>query len=325
VAALAFVSWFGLATAGQSQQVGQVYRDGYWAASFPPLARPWALPGWFLGVHAGEAFGYPIGGDHGASAATFLLMLAGGRWLWRTGRRTQLAILLGPVLATLLAAVLGKYPYGGAARTMQHVAPTVCLLAGAGAFALLSRFADPARRRRLSAAFAAGLALIGLAHAATDLVAPYRTREDLASRDFARWFWPEMARDARVLCARTAAGQEFAGAYWKLGRWELYLAHRDLLAPPAPASPLAPGRLRCVFFNDSPDENPALAAWLDTFALTHEPAGVRWFVVNPGVVDRGMPREERYLVYEFTPRRPHAAPSAARSAATGRARREAAR
>jgi hypothetical protein len=312
---VSFGSWYMLATAGQSGDVGTIYREGYWADSFPPLSQPWKLPGWLLWAHTGEAFGYPIGGDGGASLLTALLLVAGVRALWLAGRRDVLALVLAPLGMTLLAACLGKYPYAGAARTMQHIAPTVCLLAGIGAERVIGWIGDHARARRVRLEFLGLLAVVGLGHVFIDLTTPYRTREDLATRDFARWFWAAQGRDgARVVCAKQAAGIEFEGKYWKLGRWELYLAYRDLLGtPPTPANP---GQtVRCVVFNDDPSRNPGLAAWLRRMGESHRAGPVREYKVNPGIFDKGMPREEKYLVYEFTA--PAAGPGSVAAAPRG--------
>ena len=39
--------------------MGEEYRTGCWAESFPPLDRPWALPLWFVDIHAGTMMAYP--------------------------------------------------------------------------------------------------------------------------------------------------------------------------------------------------------------------------------------------------------------------------
>ena len=90
------------------------YRNGCWAEAFPPLDRPWMLPVWLLDVHTGTMMAYPAGDQHGASAVTLLCVLAGCMALYRQGRKTSLAILLAPFALGLLAAFLGRYPYGGA-------------------------------------------------------------------------------------------------------------------------------------------------------------------------------------------------------------------
>src|SRR5207248_6647902 len=122
---------------GRAQHAAMVEGSGgYWDAWFPPadLRR---LPRWLLAVHAGNMLAYPAGGRDGGSALTLLLCLAGVAALAARRRRQLLLLLLTPFVLTFAAAALGKYPYGGSARVAQHLAPSVCLLAGAGAAALL--------------------------------------------------------------------------------------------------------------------------------------------------------------------------------------------
>lgn len=294
-----FGAYFLLATGGQSADVGRMYREGYWNTAFPPLSRPWKLPLWLLEAHTGEAFGYPVGGENFASLGTALLMIAGLRALWSSGRKAEAMLLLGPMGATFLASAIGKYPYGAAARTMQHIAPTACLLVGLGADRLIGKITIPRRRALVFRGAMAGLAAIGLGLLSFDLARPYRTKEDRASRDFAQWFWPEQARGAQVKCVKDEIGATFDGTYWKLGRWELYLAGRELYSRTnAPAG----DRTRYVVFNDFPETNERLREWLDEMRRSRELTSVRDYRVNPGVFDRGMAREEHYRVYEFRTR-----------------------
>ena len=116
------------------------YRTGCWAESFPPLERPWTLPLWFLDIHAGTMMAYPVGDRHGGSIATLLCVIAGRpRPLPATIEKTTLALLVAPLGLGLIAAFLGRYPYGGAPRIMQYAAPSICLLAGLGLAVLLAR------------------------------------------------------------------------------------------------------------------------------------------------------------------------------------------
>ena len=90
------------------------------------------MPLWLLDMHTGTMMAYPVGDKHGGSVVTFLLVVAGDwRFIARTARAI-LAMLLAPFALGLVAAALGKYPYGGTARTMQYVAPSICLLMGLG-------------------------------------------------------------------------------------------------------------------------------------------------------------------------------------------------
>ena len=57
--------------------------------------------------------------------------------LWRRRSGTVLALALIPFALGLAAAVLRRYPYGMSNRTMQYLAPMICLLGGLGAASLV--------------------------------------------------------------------------------------------------------------------------------------------------------------------------------------------
>ena len=109
-----------------------------WASAFPPMDSPTGFVAWFFRAHTGNLLAYPIGGNQGGSTATFILIIFGIIALWRTGHREALYLLLSPMPLMFIAAVLKKYPYGDSARVGQHIAPAVCLLAGAGLVAFLN-------------------------------------------------------------------------------------------------------------------------------------------------------------------------------------------
>jgi hypothetical protein len=58
--------------------------------------------------------------------------------LWRSGRRAELALLTLPVMFSLVAAALQRWPFGGN-QHMVFAAPAVLLLAGGGIEALRER------------------------------------------------------------------------------------------------------------------------------------------------------------------------------------------
>ena len=169
----------------------------YWADAFPPRS-PLPLLRWLAEVHTSHMFAYPAGGDHGASTATTALMLVGAVAFVRRGSRTVLALLLSPFLPGLLAATIGRYPYGGSARTMQYVAPSIILLAGLGLAVGLARLPRPRWRERLPGRVLAGFVAIGLGMLVWDVTHPYKEPEDRSRRAFARRFWVEESRGAEL-------------------------------------------------------------------------------------------------------------------------------
>lgn len=98
-----------------------------WTAYFPNWSKPLTIPGWMVNSTF-EVFLYcfaPIG------PALLPLAVAGGIRLWRAGRQALVSMIVVPVGLALVAACVGKYPYGGA-RIMLFAAPGLALLIAAG-------------------------------------------------------------------------------------------------------------------------------------------------------------------------------------------------
>jgi hypothetical protein len=161
--------------------VGEAMRD-YWSDGFPP-ADPLGFIKWLALINTGRVMAYPVGESNGGSTVTFLLFLAGVWHCWTSGRRQLLVLLLTPFALNLFAAIIQRYPYGGCCRLSQHLAPAVCLLAGAGAASLLERFVRrPDMRVRWTYAVTGLLILCGGVAAAYDLAHPYRNEEAVWAR-----------------------------------------------------------------------------------------------------------------------------------------------
>jgi Dolichyl-phosphate-mannose-protein mannosyltransferase len=120
----------------------QVNLDVYWIHLFPNFARPWTLPGWFVGS-TWELFHFqmfPIG---------FLMLAAAGVGIWALRKKKDnslLILLLAPWGLNLFAACLGQFAYGGTRLTL-FLAPFLSLLCGIGTTSvqeLFSRMAKPA-------------------------------------------------------------------------------------------------------------------------------------------------------------------------------------
>jgi hypothetical protein len=281
-----------------------------WAAGFPPLGSAGKLARWLVTVHTGDIFAYPCGGEGGASILTFLLFAAGAALLWWGRRRVFLLILLAPFGMALAAAAMKRYPYGGVsdgspARIMQFLAPSICLLAGIGSAGLLAFFRAPSSRRRALRIVLLLLAAVGSLPLAAEAFHPYRAVHAQLARDFARRFWPEVARGAEPVCLRWDLG---------LGPWNstnlnvaVYLCNQMIYSPlrrqhREPQWELASTDrpLRCVLSLTDPEER-RVADWLAAMKVSHHLRKCR--EVNLDMAEGGpKARIERYIVYEFVPR-----------------------
>ncbi len=154
----------------------------YWRDAFPPLSNPLRLLWWLVTTHTGPMLAYPVGGQHFGSALTTLLCLAGVLWLVRRRRLGTTLLCLAPALPTFIAAAMHYYPYGGSVRVAIHFAPAICLLAGAGAGALVDRVSAPRRRAAVGGAIVVLLMVLPVVGAVRDVLQPYKSPEDAAMR-----------------------------------------------------------------------------------------------------------------------------------------------
>jgi hypothetical protein len=156
----------------------QTFMLNYWADGFPP-GHPLELVRWLALIHTGRMMAYPVGDANGGSIVTFLLFLVGITVFIRSRKDLPLLLLwLVPFGLNLFAAALYRYPYGGCCRLSQHLAPAVCLLAGAG-LARLADFLPPLRRWQAVRAWCGSLALLGAGQVIVDVAQPYRDAETL--------------------------------------------------------------------------------------------------------------------------------------------------
>ena len=89
-------------------------------------------------VHTGDMFAYPCGGERGASSLTVLLFAVGAGVLWHRRAEGDRLDLPGAVRAGARgrgdqALSLRRRRRRIAARVMQYLVPSICLLAGLGA------------------------------------------------------------------------------------------------------------------------------------------------------------------------------------------------
>jgi hypothetical protein len=302
-----FILLYTFFTAAQSSATLQAMQAD-WMKSFPPLDRPWTLPRWLALIHAGDLLAYPCGGPNGRSAVSLLLVLIAIVMLWRQGRRTVLAVYLAPCGLAMIAAGLKRYPYGGAARFMQYLAPSACLLAGLGAAAVFSKIQRTRLQHRLLPLALTGLALVGIAPTLAELAHPYRSVHSLMSRQFARRFWPALGRGAEVACLRW----DFRVGQWNSTRLGIPVAlcNQAIYSPqrrrgrgPHWDEISATRPLRCVLCDAAESDEACVAVWLQSMNSRYQLKRRETVVAN--MAEAGArPRTERYLVFEFVPRAP---------------------
>ena len=289
--------------------------QNYWADSFPPLDSPARLLGWLIRTHAGSMFAYPGGGNHGASACTLVLVFVGAVVFWRRRQPVILALLTVPIGLALVAAGLRLYPYGGQARIMQYLAPSICLMAGSGVGTLVGFLPRATTRSRVVRLAAIALAVMGVVLLAEDARHPYRALYDYQAREFARRFWPEQARGAEVVSLEWDFGVRRPKADGV--RTALYLCNQHIYCPnrrpgnQSSSANVMPGRpLRCVVFDEEVLERPEAIAWLDSMEKRFVLRGRSKVVARSTGLDQ-KPWADHLTILEFVPRSERPTPAVA--------------
>lgn len=284
-----------------------------WQGGFPPLGQPLQLAGWLVLAHTSELLAYPVGGRRGASAVTLLVCAAGLALLGRKRRWPLMGLLVSPLALSLMAAALRWYPYGQMTKFQLFAAPSICILAGLGAAALVHRPLGGPKARRLALRLALGLlAAIGLGSIGRDLVFPAKSPSVMRARDFARWFWFTAEYEGEVACLKTDLGQMFSPGTFKWGLSAVYLCNQRIYSPRhARGEPVAWERvsadrpLRCVEYHttEHPYDAAAQARWLQAMQTRYLLVGRERYPFAQ-VRSKGEPaRELDYLeVYTFVPR-----------------------
>jgi len=112
------------------RQGADTYLNDWWSDSFVDWSRPLLIPLWLIG-RLRNLTSYPISPFEWLGVVLVPLMLLGAIGWWKARRWDLLAVCLGPIAATLLAAAIHKYPFSGS-RVNLFLAPGLLLLAGAG-------------------------------------------------------------------------------------------------------------------------------------------------------------------------------------------------
>ena len=221
-------------------------------------------------------------------------------------------ILCSPFGLGFLAAALRRYPYGYSARFMLYLAPVICLLAGLGAARLISLIRAETIRFRALVALIVVLFLFGAGSILIDIIHPYKNLEDVASRDFARWFWDEKKRGAELVCVFADLGKNIFPGLFENGSSARYLCHQVIYSsshrrggyqPPGEAISAA-HPLRCVVFSVPKDLCPyasrdeaAWEQWSGEMRARYDLSGYEKYTINSGVEDQ----HETYELYKFVP------------------------
>ncbi|MGA2031560.1 MAG: glycosyltransferase family 39 protein [Thermoguttaceae bacterium] len=261
-----------------------------WQETFPPsLMHPWKLLTWLISTHAGGMLAYPVGGPSLGSSLTLVCWAAGIAILARR-QRLLLGILLTPLGLNFLAAYLHRFPYGGHCRFTLFEAPAVCLLAAVGISGGLlwldKRRAAAVEEPSPSASLSrwlryctplnlvlSGLFMVAGASLLRDLSHPYKSGTTLRAREFARWFWFDLAHDSELVCLETDLKQNLSPGTFQWGWSALYLCNQRIYSPRhARGEPPQLDRvstdwpLRCVLFRSSTEERDdrPLQQWLAT-------------------------------------------------------------
>jgi len=165
-----------------------------WQGGFPP-EDGFGFLGWFVAQSAGRLMAYPLGGRDFGSVLTLLLVCVGAASLYRTRQWFLLWILLMPFVGNVVAAALHLYPYGQSARISQHLAPSICLLAGLGIVTVLSGRNKQWAQKRLVWVLC-GLSVIGVAGMGEVVAKPYKSRGDLSVRELIQQTLPALGCQA---------------------------------------------------------------------------------------------------------------------------------
>jgi hypothetical protein len=222
--------------------------DACWVEMFPDWHRPWSVPGWVLlsSVNVVDYCCRLVG------PLLAGLALLGAVRLARAKQRSLLALLVVPVGLALVAACLGKYPYGGA-RVMAYAAPAVVLLVGAGTPAALAWLRA---RQRLVALALAGVLVFLAPLALYRAINPWQRADCAAASDH--------------VLARLEPGDVVTSNHWE----DLYYFRR--LGLSAGMFDFHTGRWLSLV----PTSGPAHYRMVER---TRQPSGRRWVVCTAAV------------------------------------------
>ena len=244
-----------------------------WQDSFPPLAHPIQLIGWFLGEHTGSMLAYPVGGPKGGSTAAFLCCAAGLIVLARRRQGWLLALLLLPLGLNFVAAAMHRYPYPQHMKFGLYFGGDLLRLDGRGHCGR-ARLARPARQ---AFQFAGDADLV-------DGSCPGRRRidrprfdlsvqvgHDVAGQGFRPLVLVRLGHDSELVCLETDWKKDLSPGTYTWGWSSLYLCNQRIYSPrhargepPHLERVSAERPLRCVLFRalDQETDGGRVDRWL---------------------------------------------------------------
>jgi hypothetical protein len=272
-----------------------------WSDRFVPIAQPLELLPWFFSIHTGGMLGFPIGGPNWGSTLTFLCCAVGVAGLVRRRLWMVLFLFLSPLGLNFVAGALQRFPYGSHMRLSMYMGPIFCTLIALGIAEGLAWHAGRRRARSpdrgtaphpaeiaakpLSApswplaAVLGALVLLAAATLLRDLSHPYKSGTTLRAREFARWFWNDLACDSEVVCLETDVRENLSPGTYDYGWSALYLCNQRIYSPrhargepPRWDRVSAERPLRCALYRSTSEErkSDALDRWLQRMQLRYQ-------------------------------------------------------
>lgn len=260
-----FLGMYAVISTGQAELSSSLAASDHWLDGFPPLREPWKLPLWFIDIHTSNMLAYPVGGKRGGSTATFIMVVFGCAALWKRDR-TILWLLLAPFPLMLIAAAMQKYPYGSSARIAQHIAPAICMLAGAGLLAIFQTFLSSRAAVNSYRIVPLVMSVIILIAGVNTVFKPYKRKSDVACRGMVRWLAEQTRPGDRWIVfgafAEAPHAQnllECGGSAARLRYNILRMAPEDVLWAPLPENidPAPSPNIWLIVYHDNRQEFPA--------------------------------------------------------------------
>src|SRR5262249_54678590 len=121
--------------------------------------------------------------------------------------------------------------------------------------------------------------------------------------------WTDLARDGELVCINRDLGAVFDPRHWTKDATDTYLCYQKIYSPrhrrgaaPDLAAVSDARPLRCVLFNEAPQDTPAFQAWLAGMLARYRLRSAVPYHVRSVERKRGPTWDQLYLVYEFVPK-----------------------